>query len=180
MARYGDSGSPLRRSRNSLSRRYLEPESYLVRNNRVSSSENSPRNRRTKSNFPSSATKGDFAWGVVPAIATGVAVTGACNDHSPLSSHHRDSLTATSKTTPSPPTRENVYGERHVRSMRRKDVVGMRARVCTCTTHSIRPVCGALGHFLFVFLCPRFISTDRKSVRCASVCRTIVLTRLPR
>lgn len=70
--------------------------------------------------------------GVVPAIATGVAVTGACNDHSPLSSHHRDSLTATSKTTPSPPTRENVYGERHVRSMRRKDVVGMRARVCTC------------------------------------------------
>lgn len=132
MARYGDSGSPLRRSRNSLSRRYLEPESYLVRNNRVSSSENSPRNRRTKSNFPSSATKGDFAWGVVPAIATGVAVTGACNDHSPLSSHHRDSLTATSKTTPSPPTRENVYGERHVRSMRRKDVVGMRARVCTC------------------------------------------------
>lgn len=75
----------MRRSRDSLSRRYLE--SYLVRNNRVSSSENSPRNRRTKSNFPSSATKGDFAWGVVPAIATGVAVTGACNDHSPLSSH---------------------------------------------------------------------------------------------
>lgn len=61
----------------------------------------------------------------------GVAVTGACNDHSPLSPRHRDSLAATSKTTPVPPrplplpTRENVYGERHVRSMRRKDVRGM-------------------------------------------------------
>lgn len=63
----------------------------------------------------------------------GVAVTGACNDHSPLPPRHRDSLAATSKTTPVPPrpppplpTRENVYGERHVRSMRRKDVGGMR------------------------------------------------------
>lgn len=117
--------------------RRLESEPYLVRNDRVSSSENSPRNRRTKSNFPSSATKGDFAWGrrgegVVSAIARGVAVTGACNDHSPLPPRHRDSLAATSKTTPVPPrppplpTRENVYGERHVRSMRRKDVGGMR------------------------------------------------------
>lgn len=70
--------------------------------------------------------------GVVSAIARGVAVTGACNDHSPLPPRHRDSLAATSKTTPVPPrppplpTRENVYGERHVRSMRRKDVGGMR------------------------------------------------------
>lgn len=62
----------------------------------------------------------------------GVAVTGACNDHSPLPPHHRDSLAATSKTTPvlprplPLPTRENGYGERHVRSMRRKDVGGMR------------------------------------------------------
>lgn len=126
-------GSP-RHSYDILSRRRLESESYLVRNDRVSSSENSPHNRRTKSNFPSSATKGDFAWrrGVVSAIARGVAVTGACNDHSPLPPRHRDSLAATSKTTPVPPrppplpTRENVYGERHVRSMRRKDVGGMR------------------------------------------------------
>lgn len=65
----------------------------------------------------------------------GVAVTGACNDHSPLPPRHHDSLAATSKTTPVPPrppplpTRENVYGERHVRSMRRKDVGGMRTCV---------------------------------------------------
>lgn len=65
----------------------------------------------------------------------GVAVTGACNDHSPLPSRHRDSLAATSKTTPIPPrppplsTRENVYGERHVRSMRRKDVGDVRTCV---------------------------------------------------
>lgn len=152
----GVSGSPLRRSRETpFLERNLEPESYLVRNNRVSSSENSPRNRRTKSNFPSSATKGDFAWGVVPAIATGVAVTGACNDHSPLSSHHRDSLAATSKTTPSPPlTRENVYGERHVRSMHRKDVVGVRT--CVQRIRSDRYV-GLWGTFLSVFLYPRFI-----------------------
>lgn len=64
----------------------------------------------------------------------GVAVTGACNDHSPLPSHHRDSLAATSKTTPVPPprppplpTRENVYEERHVRLYAyRKDVGDMR------------------------------------------------------
>lgn len=117
-------------SYDTLSRRRLESDSYLVRNDRVSSSENSPRNRRTKSNFPSSATKGDFAWrrGGHVGDSQGVAVTGACNDHFPLPPRHRDSLAATSKTTPVPPlpTRENVYGERHVRSMRRKDVGGMR------------------------------------------------------
>lgn len=149
--------------RGSLSRRYLKPELYLVQNDRVSSSENSPRNRRTKSNFLSSATKGDFAWGVVSAIATGVAVTGACNDHSSLPPRHRDSLAATSKTIPAPPTPTgaNVHGERHVRSMRRKDVGGMRTRVYK--TYSIRLVCGALGHFLFVFFfISCYLSFDRK------------------
>lgn len=65
------------------------------------------------------------------AIATGVAVTGACNDHSSLPPRRRDSLAATSKITPAPsmPTGANVHGERHVHSMRRKDVGGMRTRV---------------------------------------------------
>lgn len=49
---------------------------------------------------------------VVSAIAMGVAVTGACNDHSP---RHRDPLAATSEITPlspvpPPPTKANVYG----------------------------------------------------------------------
>lgn len=39
----------------SPSREYLGPKPYLVRNDRVSLSENSPRNRRTKSNFLSRA-----------------------------------------------------------------------------------------------------------------------------
>lgn len=103
--------------------------------------------------------------GFVPAIATGVAVTGACNDHSPLSSRHRDSLSATSKTTPSlPPTRENVYGERHVRSMRRKDVVGVRVYARVRRIRSDRYV-GLWGIFVcaFLLLCyPRFTHLDRK------------------
>lgn len=45
------------------SRFLLLPLSLLVWNDRVPSLENSPRNRRTKSNFPSSGTKGDFAGG---------------------------------------------------------------------------------------------------------------------
>jgi len=62
----------------------------------------------------------------------GVAVTGACNDYSPLPPRHRDSLAATSKTTPvrcPADERERLRGTRHVRSMRRKDVESMRMYV---------------------------------------------------
>lgn len=108
-------------------------------------------------------------------------MTGACNDHSPLPPRHRDSLAATSKTTPvlprplPLPTRENVYGERHVRSIRRKDVGGMR--MCS-TTHLVRLVCGVLGHFLFVSFHVQFLSDFQKKIsECYDNCLINIITK---
>lgn len=150
---------------NTLSRRCLESESYLVRNDRVSSSENSPHNRRTKSNFPSSATKGDFTWGegrVVSAIARGwqwpVRVTTI------LPCRLVTAIPSLPPPKPPPyaalPTRENVYGERATCALCVEKM--WEACVCMYNAFGSTAMWGSGAHFLFVFFHLQFLSIDNQ------------------
>lgn len=74
------------------------------------------------------------------AIATGVAVTGACNDHHPLPTLSFPACQA-----------ERTFTVNATCAL----CVLNQLALCTATTCSIQLVCGALGHFSLPFFHPK-------------------------